>query len=51
MTPVPGDPKGLKSMRWEAWSEDDGATWKDLAISTVLPDGPRGKGKTAAWAA
>jgi len=38
------DPKGLKLMRWEAWSEDGGATWKDLAVSKVLPDGALGKG-------
>jgi len=30
--------------RWTAWSDDGGATWKDLAIS-VLPDGP-GSGGT-----
>jgi len=34
------EPKGAESrMRWEAWSDDDGQTWKDLAISKVLPDG------------
>ena len=34
------DPKGVNpSMRWEAWSDDGGAVWKDLAISKVLPDG------------
>ncbi|MEE9602606.1 MAG: sialidase family protein [Thermoguttaceae bacterium] len=38
------DPEGLKLMRWEAWSDDGGATWKDLAMSKVLPDGSRGKG-------
>jgi len=38
------DPEGVKSMRWEAWSDDGGATWKDLSISKVLPDGPRAKG-------
>lgn len=37
------DPEGLKLMRWEAWSDDGGATWKDLAISRVLPDGPLGE--------
>ncbi|MDP6523095.1 MAG: sialidase family protein [Kiritimatiellia bacterium] len=31
-----------KSMRWIAWSENGGATWKDAAISEVLPDGARG---------
>jgi sialidase-1 len=31
-------------MRWEAWSDDGGQTWKDLAVSNVLPDGPQGKG-------
>ena len=25
--------------RWTAWSENGGATWKDLAICRVLPDG------------
>jgi len=30
-------------MRWEAWSEDGGHTWKDLAVSKVLPDGTQGK--------
>ena len=27
--------------RWTAWSDDGGATWKDLAICEVLPDGPQ----------
>jgi sialidase-1 len=27
--------------RWTAWSEDGGATWKDLSICEVLPDGPQ----------
>jgi len=27
--------------RWTAWSEDGGATWKDLSICSVLPDGPQ----------
>lgn len=27
--------------RWVAWSEDGGATWKDLSICEVLPDGPQ----------
>lgn len=27
--------------RWTAWSDDGGATWKDLAICQVLPDGPQ----------
>jgi len=31
-----------KSMRWNAWSTDGGATWKDAAISKILPDGARG---------
>jgi len=44
------DPKGLKLMRWEAWSDDGGATWKDLAISKVLPDGSRGKGSNGCLA-
>ena len=44
------DPKGLKLMRWEAWSDDGGATWKDLAISRVLPDGARGKGSNGCLA-
>jgi sialidase-1 len=30
-------------MRYEAWSDDGGATWKDMSISKVLPDGPRGR--------
>jgi sialidase-1 len=38
----PPDSNYDKSMRWFAWSEDGGATWKDLAISKVLPDGARG---------
>ena len=38
-------PKGADSaMRWEAWSDDGGATWKNLAVSRVLPDGPQGEG-------
>jgi sialidase-1 len=40
------DPPGStydKSRRWHAWSHDGGATWKDLAISKILPDGARGK--------
>ena len=39
------DPPGSKydrSMRWHAWSEDGGVTWKEPAISKVLPDGARG---------
>ena len=44
------DPKGLKLMRWEAWSEDAGATWKDLAISKVLPDGALGNGSNGCLA-
>ena len=37
-------PKGVAKhpMRYEAWSDDGGATWKDMSISKVLPDGPRG---------
>jgi len=27
--------------RWTAWSEDGGATWKDLALCKALPDGPQ----------
>ena len=27
--------------RWTAWSEDGGATWKDLSICEALPDGPQ----------
>jgi len=35
-------PKGENARRrWTAWSEDGGATWKDLAICEVLPDGPQ----------
>lgn len=30
--------------RLYAWSYDDGQTWQDLAISKVLPDGPRYRG-------
>jgi len=39
------DPPGSKydrSMRWYAWSDDGGVTWKEPAISKVLPDGARG---------
>ena len=45
------DPKGSaydKSMRWHAWSDDGGATWKDPAVSKVLPDGARGATKPGA---
>lgn len=38
------DPAGLRLMRWEAWSEDGGQTWKDLSLSKILPDGSLGKG-------
>ena len=41
------DPRGVtydRTMRWVAWSDDGGATWKNAAVSSVLPDGPRGKG-------
>jgi sialidase-1 len=35
-------PDGANSRRrWTAWSYDGGATWKDLAICEVLPDGPQ----------
>lgn len=35
-------PEGVNPRRrWTAWSEDGGATWKDLSICTVLPDGPQ----------
>jgi len=27
--------------RWTAWSDDGGATWKDLLICEILPDGPQ----------
>ena len=38
-------PGGATSpMRWEALSDDGGATWKDLTASKVLPDGPQGHG-------
>ena len=39
------DPRNCKydkTMRWHAWSQDGGATWKDAAISKILPDGARG---------
>ena len=39
-----GDPPGAKynpCLRWEAWSDDGGATWKDSAVCTILPDGAR----------
>ena len=37
------DPKGVDPRkRWTAWSYDGGETWKDLAISKVLPDGAGG---------
>ncbi|MCU0981551.1 MAG: glycoside hydrolase [Pirellulaceae bacterium] len=29
--------------RWTAWSDDGGATWKDLAICEILPDGDQGR--------
>jgi sialidase-1 len=39
------EPKGSdSSMRWEAFSDDGGVTWKNLAVSNVLPDGPQGPG-------
>ncbi|MFC1601871.1 exo-alpha-sialidase [Candidatus Sumerlaeota bacterium] len=35
-------PEGVDPRRrWTAWSEDGGATWGDLAICQVLPDGPQ----------
>jgi len=35
-------PEGVNPLRrWTAWSDDGGATWKDLAICEVLPDGPQ----------
>jgi len=35
-------PKGLNPRRrWVAWSGDGGATWTDLSICEVLPDGPQ----------
>ena len=35
-------PEGVNPLRrWTAWSEDGGATWKELAICDVLPDGPQ----------
>jgi len=33
------EPGANPRRRWTAWSEDGGATWKDLAICQVLPDG------------
>mgnify|MGYP001476469806 FL=1 len=34
--------KGANPLRrWTAWSDDGGATWKDLSICEVLPDGPQ----------
>ena len=38
------DPRGAKydpCLRWEAWSNDGGSTWKDAAICKILPDGAR----------
>ena len=33
-------PKGINPyMRWTAWSYDGGATWEDLSMSRILPDG------------
>jgi len=35
-------PEGVNPLRrWTASSEDSGATWKDLAICEILPDGPQ----------
>jgi sialidase-1 len=40
-----GEPEGVDPhMRWEAFSHDGGATWKDLVVSEVLPDGTRAVG-------
>jgi sialidase-1 len=37
-------PDGVNSLRrWTAWSDDGGATWKDLSICEVLPDGDQGR--------
>ncbi len=39
-----GDPPGTKydaCLRWEAWSDDGGATWKKSAMCKILPDGAR----------
>jgi sialidase-1 len=33
------EPGANPRRRWTAWSDDGGATWKDLAICQVLPDG------------
>ena len=38
------DPPGSEynpALRWEAWSEDGGLTWKDAAMCRILPDGAR----------
>jgi len=38
-------PEGVDNLRrWTAWSDDGGATWKDLANCKVLPDGPQNTG-------
>ncbi|MCX6873215.1 MAG: sialidase family protein [Verrucomicrobia bacterium] len=38
-------PEGVDNLRrWTAWSDDGGATWKDLANCQVLPDGPQNNG-------
>jgi len=35
-------PEGASPLRrWTAWSEDGGATWKDLSMCAALPDGPQ----------
>lgn len=35
-------PEGKSPLRrWTAWSDDGGATWKDVSICEVLPDGPQ----------
>jgi len=47
------DPPGSTydpNRRWEAWSDDGGQTWKDLAISKGLPDGSLGKGSNGCHA-
>jgi sialidase-1 len=38
-------PEGVNNLtRWTAWSDDGGATWKNLEECTVLPDGPTNTG-------
>ena len=41
---VDDDPPGADcdpALRWEAWSEDGGPSWKDAATCRILPDGAR----------